>query len=57
MGRASRGVWLWRQRATIEPMFEDRFETFIGTGPQRERPLAGRFQALVAIAFPEPHDP
>ena len=50
-------VWLLRQWAPIQPMFEDRFETFIRTGPQREGPLAGRFQSLVAIAFPEPHDP
>jgi hypothetical protein len=57
VGRASRGLWLLRQWATIESVFENRFETFIGTGPQCERPLAGRFQALVPIAFPEAHDP
>jgi hypothetical protein len=37
-------------------MFEDRFETFIRTGSKGESPLAGCFQALVAIAFSEPHD-
>lgn len=57
VGRASRGLWLLRQWATIESVFEHRFETFLGTGPQGERPLAGRFQALVPRAFPEAHDP
>ena len=57
VGRASRGLWLLRQWVTIQPMFEDRFETFVRTGPQREGPLTGGFKALVAIAFSEPHDP
>jgi hypothetical protein len=57
VGRASRGIWLGRQGVTIEPVFEDGFETFIRTGPQGEGPLTRGFQALIAIAFPEPHNP
>jgi hypothetical protein len=41
----------------IESLFEDRFNTFIGTGPEHERPPTGRFEALGAIAFAQPHDP
>src|SRR5262249_62127995 len=54
VGKASRGFWLLRQWASIKTIFEDRFEAFIRTGPQREGTLAGRFQSLVTIAFPEP---
>lgn len=46
-----------RQRLTIESFFEDRFKTFIGTGPERERPPTGRFEALGAVAFAQSHDP
>src|SRR5262249_62088368 len=49
--------WWLRQRLPIEPLFEDRFNTFIGTGPERERPLTGGFEALGTIAFAQPHDP
>jgi hypothetical protein len=46
-----------RHRLTIESFFEDRFKTFVGTGPERERPPTGRFEALGAVAFAQPHDP
>lgn len=49
-GTRDDGGWR-RQRLTIESLFEDRFNTFIGTGPERERPPTGRFEALRAVAF------
>ena len=54
---ARRGLWLLRQRAAIKPVFEDRFDTLIGTGTKREGPLTGRFESLGAVAFAQPHDP
>jgi len=40
----------------IEPVFEDRFNAFLGTGPEGERPSTRSFQALGAIAFAKPHE-
>jgi hypothetical protein len=57
VGRASRGFWLWRQRVTIEPVFEDRFNTLVGTRPECASPLAGRFESFSAVAFAQSHDP
>ena len=50
--------WLMakRQGLLIEPGFEDRFNAFIGTRPDGERPSAGRFEALCTIAFAQPHE-
>ena len=53
----SRAVIDRRQRLTIESFFEDRFKTFVGAGPERERPPTGRFEALGAVAFAQAHDP
>jgi hypothetical protein len=42
---------------TIEPMFEDRLDTFLCTGPEGERPLTGRCESLGAVALPQTHEP
>ena len=57
VGGTRHDVWRLRQGLTIESLFEDRFNTFVGTGPERERPPTGRFEALGAVAFAQPHDP
>src|SRR5215470_2270026 len=44
-------------RAADQVLFEDRYNTFIGTGPERERPSTRRFEALGTVAFAEPHEP
>jgi hypothetical protein len=51
------GVRGLRQGLPIESLFEDGFNTFIGTGPERERPPTSRFEALGTVAFAEPHEP
>jgi hypothetical protein len=56
-GRTRNDVGRRRQRLTIESFFEDRFQTVVGTGPARERPPTGRFEARGAVAFAQPHDP
>ena len=56
VGKASRGFWRSRQGATVQPVFEDGFETLIGAGPERESPLAGSFESLGAIVLAQPHD-
>src|SRR5215207_2842424 len=48
------GRW---QRATVQPIFQDGFQTLIGAGADRERPLAGGFKACVPVAFPQAHNP
>jgi len=52
-----RDVWWLRHGLPIKPLFENRFDTFVGTGPERERPPTGRLQALGAVAFAQPRDP
>jgi len=56
MARGGRGRRLLRHRTAIKAVFEDRFNTLIRTGPERERPLASGFEALVTIAFAQPPD-
>jgi hypothetical protein len=51
-----RGRRLLQHRTAIEAVFEDRFNTLVRTGPERERPAASGFKALGTIAFSQPHD-
>ena len=44
----------WREGLVVEAMLEDRRDTLIGIGLQRERPLTGRFEAVPPIGFAEP---
>jgi hypothetical protein len=57
MARTRDDVGRRRQRLTIESFFEDRFTTFRGTGPERERTPTGRFEALRAVVFAQSPDP
>ena len=50
-------IWRLRQGLPIEPFFEDGFNAFVRTRPQGERPPTGRFEALRAVAFAQPHEP
>jgi hypothetical protein len=53
-GRGGReGGW---ERDAVQAVFENRFETFIGTGADGEGAATGRFKPFCPIAFPQPHD-
>ena len=45
-----------RERGAVQAVFENRFDTFIGTGAEGEGAAAGGFQPFCPIAFPQPHD-
>ena len=47
----------WYQRLPVEPVFQDRFDVFIGIGPDGYRPLAGLFKTLKGRAFTQAHHP
>lgn len=44
------------QGLLVEIVFEDRFNTLIRTRTDAEGAVAGGFEALIAIAFAQPHD-
>src|SRR5262249_42858594 len=56
MARGGRGRRLLRHRTASKAVFENRCNTLIRTGPERERPLASGCAALVPLAFAQPHD-
>jgi hypothetical protein len=45
-----------REWGAVQPVFENRFNTFIGTGADGERAAAGGFKPFCPIAFPQSHD-
>ena len=45
-----------RERGAVQAVFENRFDTFIGTGADGEGAVAGGFQPFCPRAFPQPHD-
>ena len=42
------GGW---ERGTVQAVFENRFDTFIGTGADREGTATGGFEPLGAVTF------
>jgi hypothetical protein len=48
--------WDGRERGTVQTVFEDGFDTFIGARTESEGTAAGGFQPFSTIAFPQPHD-
>ena len=45
-----------RERGAVQAVFENGFDTFIGTGADGEGAAAGGVKPLGAIALPQPHD-
>lgn len=45
-----------RQGGLVETLFENRFDTFIGTGADREGPATGGFEPLGAVTLAQAHN-
>src|SRR5439155_13124717 len=55
---AAHGQAWWRcwQRLRVEAALEDRFDAAVAVGLDGQRPPAGGFQALAAVAMTQPDD-
>ena len=56
MGEHGGGSGLARQGLPVKVVFENRFDTLVRTRADAESPPAGGFEAIIAIAFAQPHD-
>jgi len=45
-----------RERRAVQAVFENGFDTLIGTGADGEGTAAGGVKPFCPIAFPQPHD-